>query len=1117
MQDQPRQSQNPQFDELVAAISALLKERGRLSYRGIKRRFGIDDEYLLDLRAELVDALRVAKDEDDQVLAWCGPQSEAAPASAGVQHDTAERRQLTILFCDLVSSTELSTRCDPEDYRELMHRYHRISASTMARFGGYVAQYLGDGVQVYFGYPAAKDDASARAVYAAIELIRQLESVESTPRLPAVRIGIHTGSAIVADMGEHETHGERLALGETPNIAARLQALAVPNTVVVSDATRALLREPFLFESLGEHSLKGVDRPMALFRPHLPARAHGSQLSASAHELCGRVADLALLQARFDAACSGVGQLVAVSGEPGIGKTTLIETFRSRLPASAQQWEARCSAYHTSTALHPIAELLRRSFEIDDADPPQLAYEKLCSAMTAANQSEEARARFGALLSIGEPRVTAPAPLLDESPQAERKRTIELLSEFLLARSEQEPVLLVIEDLHWADPTTLEFLDTLCLQARATRAMILISHRAGFEPACGQNAVRTTVTLERLADTEASELVRQVTANHDLPEAVLRDLLSKSDGMPLFIEEMTRMLLSTSCLAMRGSRYELVQPLSSVGIPATITDSLMARIDQLGRAREVAQVAAVIGRSFSYELLAAVWLHDAALLGQYLDEAVRSGLLLQRGFPPHASYSFKHALVQEVAYDSLLRSQRKPLHARCADALVALFPQLVEAQPELVAHHYQQAGNADAACTYYQEAATKALQTAANVEAVRQVCKALDLIEQLPATPERDARELSLLIQLFGPLIATEGYASKEIEAVCERAQRLCASVGGPRERWSVLLGLWYNAEVRGAFVAADRLAVDIERLAQQQEADEIAVQLEIVRGHCFWRGRLAEARVHFERVIELYDESRHATYTKRFGQDPLVLALSYLNGVYSLQGDVVRGREYGERAIAQARRVGHPYSLVLAVGFAACCAQLRRDYVAVRRYADEVSKLAAAQGSSLWSVQGQILTAYCQALDGETIEGLAALEAGLGAWSAIGAGLWHTHQLSLVAEAHLLAGHIDESLLLIERAYKLAEKQGERYYSAELMRLQGEIELHRGPAGRQKARAHLHRAVERARAQGALLLEKRAMRTAQRAKLHSGVFSRVLASATDPVLTEASPEVGPESMSRRN
>jgi predicted ATPase len=483
-----------------------------------------------------------------------------------------------------------------------------------------------------------------------------------------------------------------------------------------------------------------------------------------------------------------------------------------------------------------------------------------------------------------------------------------------------------------------------------------------------------------------------------------------------------------------------------------------------------------------------VWPHDEAQLVRHLDDAVRSGLLVARGFPPHATYSFKHALVQEVAYDSLLRPARKRVHERTARALCELFPQLTAAQPELLARHYALAGCLEDACTYYQRAAEKALEGAANVEAVQHVCEALNLLLQLPEAPERDLRELGLLTLVLSPLIATEGYACKELEATCERAHALSSRVGGPEQRWPLLFGLWYNSEVRGAFAQADRIAAELEALTAECHSDELQVQLLIVRGHAFWRGRLAEARAAFERVLAVYDGARHGTHANRFGQDPLVLALAYLNGIYSLQGDPARGRDAGERAIAHARQIGHPYSLVLALGFAATCAQMRADTREARRYAHEVSALAQEQGSRLWAAEGKLLTAYCDALEGAP----ANLQEGLEAWSAKGARLWHTHQLALLAEISLKRGALPEALAALERAQALTEQQGERFYGAEIARLRAELELARQPPNPVAARHHLRRAVELAHAQGAVLFEQRAQRTAHRAQISSGVFSRL-------------------------
>jgi class 3 adenylate cyclase/predicted ATPase len=1052
------------FDQVLQEVTNILLQHGRVTYRGLKRRFGVDDEYIEDIKAELIDGRGIAFDEAGKVLVRADSAGAERPAGSTTPEafsETAERRQLTIMFCDLVNSTELSARLDPEDYRELIVRYHEVCGQAVLRYGGHVAQYLGDGLQIYFGYPRAHDDSVTRAVHAALEILRQLPSQTASetdaPAALAVRIGIHTGLVVVGAVGTPADHSERLALGETPNVAARVQALATPNSVVITASSRALLRETFELISLGAHVLRGIARPVELFRvigTHASARVSEP---AGALSIVGRTADLALLQARFDSALSGVGQIVAISGEPGIGKSCLIRAFRWRLGGAAWQWECRCAAYHAGGVLQPIADLLRRTFAIEDHDDQADAREKLRLGLAARQQPEEAFERFSALLSLGGKLSKA----VTRSPRLHRRRTIELLSSFLLARAEQQPVVLVIEDLHWADPTTLEFLATLSIQARATRSLLLVSHRPGFHPGWGPDHQTTTVTLDRLGGGEARALVRDVLGGRPLSAALIDELLEKTDGMPLYIEELTRMLLDSS------------DPATAVGIPSSITDSLMARLDQLGPAREVAQIGAVLGRSFRYELLAAIWQHDEPSLRDHLASVVRSGLLLQRGFPPDALYTFKHALVQEAASATLLRRDSKLIHERAGRALIDILPQLSAAYPERVASHFSEARRAEQALQYWELAADKALETAANIEAVRHLYKAIEVLNELPTSNLRDQRELALLVKLRVPLTASQGYASKELARVCERAHSLCARAGTPLEHWSVLLGLWYHYEVSGEFRTADRIVDELERVAIGCATGEVELQMEIVRGHEFWRGRFQEARVHFEHIRRSYELQGHPADLLRFDADPLVLALCYLHAIDVITDQPLPEPTAAALAIAHAKQIGHAYSLAFAFGFAGACAALSDDRARVAEYASEVIALSKEHGFALWLAEGEILQGWAEATELGLERALERLQRGLELWEATGARLWHTHQLAMQTELLLTLGHTREAAHVLERAERLAADGGEQFLAPELLRLRGELALLDEP-DQNTAREIFESALELAQTQGAGLFERK-------------------------------------------
>jgi class 3 adenylate cyclase len=1052
------------FDQVLREVTSLLLQHDRVSYRGLKRRFAVDDEYIEDIKAELIDGRAIAIDQGGTTLVRVSATATRAPS---VEHEaagrTAERRQLTIMFCDLVNSTELSARLDPEDYRELILRYHEQCGQAVSRYGGHVAQYLGDGIQIYFGYPRAHDASVSSAIRAALQIVRELPgSAQCDAAALSVRIGIHTGLVVVGAVGQLPNHSELLALGETPNLAARVQALAAPNSVVITDSSRALLRESFELVALGEHSLRGISRSIELYRViGLPSFARASA-PADACGIVGRTADLTLLRARFDSALGGVGQVVAISGEPGIGKSCLIRAFRARLGNTAQQWECRCAPYHAGEVLQPIVELLRRTFQIDDHDMHAIARDKLRGGLLARQQSEETFDHFSALLSLG----GKAAQVVTRSPLVHRRRTMELLTSFLLARAAHEPVVFVIEDVQWSDPSTLEFLATLSVQARATRSLLLLSHRPDFHTGWRPDQYTTTVTLDRLAARDALTFVQSLLGDRRLPAVVIDELLDKADGMPLFIEELTRVLLDATDSA------------SAVGIPSSITDSLLMRLDQLGPAREIAQIGAVLGRCFHYELLAALWRRDEASLREHLCSVVRSGLLLQRGFPPDALYTFKHALVQEAASDTLLRRHRRRLHERAARALLTLLPQLSAAQPERVARHFTEAQRHEEALQHWELAADKALETAASLEAARHLRKALEVLNELPPSRSRDQREVALLVKLHAPLTVSQGYASQELAQTCQRAHRLCSHAGTPFEQWSVLHGLYSHYLVSGDLQTANGLEVELGHLAGQCARGAVELQMCLVRGHAFWRGKFNQARPHFEQIRCQYELERDADQARDFSQDPLVLALSYLHAIDTIVGNPLPDPSFAALAIAHAKRIGHAYSLAFAYAFAGAVAQLAGDAAMVGFYAAEVIALSKEHGFSMWLADGEILLGWADAQAADVARALELLSRGLASWEATGARLWHSRRLAMQAELQLALHHTREAGDAIERAQLLVDQNGERLMSAELMRLRGELELSKRPHDLTAARVCMQRAIEIARADGAHILEVKAQRS---------------------------------------
>ena len=704
------------FEEVLDQAMAMLQRRGRLTYRTLKLHFQLDDEHLEALKDELIYGQRLAVDEDGRVLVWTGgtdlppnatppvlqpaqpsaPQAVAAPVAPPPAD--AERRQLTVLFCDLVDSTRLASQLDPEDYREVVRAYQQTCAEVIQRFEGHIAQYLGDGLLVYFGYPQAHEDDAQRAVRTGLDMVQAMGTLnhrlaqEQGVRL-AVRIGIHTGLVIVGEVGGGSRQ-EQLALGETPNLAARLQGLAAPDTVVVSAATFRLVRGYFTAQELGAHSLKGVTAPVQVYRM-LRESAAQSRLDIAGPSgltpLVGRESEVLLLLERWAHSQDGRGQVVLLSGEAGIGKSRLVEVLRERvIGQGATRMVFRCSPYHQQSALFPVIEHVQRVLHWHHDAAPEARIEALEQALrTSRLPLEEVIPLFAALLSLPHP---AHYPPLNLPPQRQRQKTHDALVAWLLAEAEQQPVLAVWEDLHWADPSTLEFLSLVLDQVPTARMLTLLTCRPEFLPSWASRSHLTQVTLTRLGRPQVEAMITSLTSGKALPAAVVEQIVARTDGVPLFVEELVKMILESGLVREEGDHYVLTGPLPPLAIPSTLHDSLMARLDRLATVKEVAQLGATIGRTFAYELLQAVSPLDEATLQQGLRQLVEAELVYQRGVPPQATYMFKHALIQEAAYQSLLRSTRQQFHQRIAQVLEARFPTTVETQPELVAQHYTEAG-----------------------------------------------------------------------------------------------------------------------------------------------------------------------------------------------------------------------------------------------------------------------------------------------------------------------------------------------------------------------------------------------------------------------------------------
>lgn len=696
------------FDEILRRVIELLQREGRVSYRAIKRRFALRDDYIEDLKTEIIEAKRLAIDEGGVVLVWTGASTQTGAGRmstlSGFSTVTeGERRNLTVMFCDLVGSTALSEKLDPEELREVMRTYREASVGAVHRFDGHVAQYLGDGLLAFFSYPAAHEDDAERAVRAGLAIIEELQAINASGRqagggvLLQARVGIHTGLVVVGDIPGGPQRETTTVTGETPNLAARIQQIAQPDSVVISASTYRLVHGSFVCEDLGATTLKGISAPVHAHRVlrEKDVRSRFEVATSSGlTQFVGRAPEMDLLLEAWERAKSGTGQIVMVSGEPGIGKSRLVQELKEQvIREKVLCADIHCSPYHRNSALYPIIRHVHRFLGFRKDESPQDKLEKLRTALNRITFRESnTLPLIAALLSLPIPEGFAP---LSMSPQKQKRMTLEALTTWLIEDAEGLPILSVWEDLQWADPSTLELLDLFLGEAPSARMLLLLTFRPEFVPPwkIHDRSRLSSIDLARLGQRHVAKMIAAVTANRALPADVLGQIVSKTDGVPLFVEELTKMVLESRLLVAENDRYVLARPLPPLAIPATLQDSLMARLDRLAALKEIAQLGAVLGRDFSYELMRAVSPLDEPQLQAGLEELVAAELVYRRGVPPSITFHFKHALVQDTAYQSLLKSKRLEYHVQVAQALEEHFADIAQNNPELVAPSLHRSGS----------------------------------------------------------------------------------------------------------------------------------------------------------------------------------------------------------------------------------------------------------------------------------------------------------------------------------------------------------------------------------------------------------------------------------------
>jgi class 3 adenylate cyclase/predicted ATPase len=993
----------------------------------------------------------------------------------------AERRQLTVMFCDLVGSTDLSVRLDPEDLREVVRAYQEMAAEVIQRYEGHIAQYLGDGLLVYFGYPLAHEDDAQRAVYAGLGISEAIATLNT--RLEAgygvqlaVRIGIHTGPVVVGEMGGGGRH-ENLALGETPNIAARLEGLAQPNTVAISPVTARLVQRTFILETLGAHELKGVAEAMTIARavgPRKPDQDSEDAATGGFEALVGRDEERGLLLRRWEQSKEGLGQVVLITGEAGIGKSSLVQGLRHHVRQEGDiRIVFRCLPYTTNSALYPILEHIQRVLDWQPNDTADAKLTKLEHRLQGYRLApDDTVPLLASLLSLPLPEDRYPS--LAWTPQQQRQQTQDALVAWLLEEAERQPILAVWEDLHWADPSTLEILDLFIDQTPTAAMLHVLTFRPEFDPPWPTRSHMTPLTLNRLERLQIEAVMTRLAHRKTLPQEVIEHVVTKTDGVPLFVEELTKMLLDSELLEEESDHYELTGPLLTMTIPDTLQGSLMARLDQMNTAKEVAQLGSVLGREFAYDILQAVAPLDEATLQDGLAQLVEAELLYQRGRPPRAKYIFKHALIQDAAYASLLRHTRQQVHQQIAQTLLAHFPEIIETQPEWVAYHYTEAACAEQAIPYWQQAGQRARERWANQEAISHLTAGIELLKTLPQTPERTQQELALQVPLGAALLMTKGHGAPEVEATYTRAHDLCRQLGDTSDLFPVLFGLWRFYAVRPAFQTILELGEELFRLAQGAQIAPLLVVAHYALGFPYLSlGKLGDAQRHFDTGVALYVPEQRSSTVFRAGQDPGVACLLYGAWVLWLRGYPRQALEREQEALALARELADPFTLAFVRCFAAVVRSCGRDISGVQEHAGAALVLAAEHGFTLWVNVGRILRGWATTMQEPSAEATAEAQQALATFHTAGIDLIGPFFLTLVAEAYELRGQLEESRHVLADAQALLDRTGERWWEAEVYRRTGELLL--AQSVQQQAVPWLQQALDIARAQDAKSLELRA------------------------------------------
>ena len=998
----------------------------------------------------------------------CGLQLASTPATVTPRVEFApERRMLSVMFCDLVGSTELSSRLDPEDLHDLIRAYQACVSESVVRFGGFIARYVGDGVLVYFGWPQATETDAERAVGAALQIAAAVPALPVGAEPLQVRIGIASGLAVVGhEVGEGQAR-EQTAIGETPNRAARLQALATPGQVIIDSTTRRQLGALFNFRTLGETQLRGFPEPVEVFEAVAasPVQNRFAALRQAGHSpIVDRIEEFALLLRLWQQAKAGHGNTVLISGEPGIGKSRVLAALDERLRAEDDVIRLRCfcSPYQQATPLHPIIGQLEFAAGLQRDDSPAEKLRKLQTLLAQPATPPDDVALFAELLGLP----VADSPNRNLSPQRRRERTYEALLRRIETLAEDRPLLLAVEDAHWADPSTIELLTQTLPRLRTRRALVLVTFRLEFQPPWSEQDGVTSISLNRLDPADARQLAMQVIAGPTLVSALLAQIVAQADGVPLFIEELTKGIVETG----RGDPAGT----APFAVPETLQASLMARLDRHPVARQVAQIGAVLGREFTYALLAAVADMAEPALQQGLDQLVAAGLLFCHGSAPDARYLFKHALIQEVAYESLLRRRRTLIHGRTVEGLERLTPETAAAQPELLAYHCMEAGLVRQAADYYRRAGEQALRRSAIPEARLHLERGLRAIADMPDTVERQTVEAGLLLALGSVRIIQQGFGSADTAQTIGKAVTQARRSGESRLLVRALFGEWNYRSHVGDLAGSQTIAEEMMRLGRRHDEPLLRLVAGATLGmNHTWAGNFLHGRALFEECLQDLERRPTLGAGSPYPQDQQVLTRACLSLQLACLGYCENAAAESRAAINRARQLQHQPSLAVALTVGCRLAWLLRDTVLMRDRASELVPLCEEYGFPYWLARGQSFAGFIMVDEGKPEAGLALMR---DAWSVLresGILLWNMD--GLLGEAYAQAGNNAAALRHLQAAVDISARTGETWLDAELLRQKGEILAGLPETAGESAKHYFRQALARAREQSARLLELRA------------------------------------------